>query len=84
MYADIGDGGIEINSNCYSAYGTIESYIFNSDVSGNGTDGAAFTLADVIASNIKLGMRSNRSPAEAFLVTGAAHQLYITATCLNG
>lgn len=84
LYADIGGGGIEINSNFYSAYGTIESYICNSDVGGNGTDGAAFTLAGSVASNIKLGMRSNRSPAESVLVSGAAHQVYLTATYLNG
>lgn len=84
LYADIGGGGIEINSNYYSAYGTIEGYLCNSDVGGNGTDGAAFRLAGAVASKIKLSMRSNRSPEEVVYVSGSAHKVTLNLTYANG
>ncbi|CNJ00721.1 Uncharacterised protein [Yersinia frederiksenii] len=84
LYADIGGGGIEIISNNYTAYGTIEGYLCNSDVGGNSTDGAAFRLSGTVPSNIQLGMRSNRSPAEAVYVSGSAHRVTLKATRLAG
>ncbi|WP_404705037.1 hypothetical protein [Yersinia vastinensis] len=84
MYADGGGGGIEISSNSYAAYGTIEGYLCNSDVGGNSTEGAAFRLSGTVPSNIQLGMRSNRSPAEAVYVSGSAHRVSLRATLLAG
>lgn len=83
-YADIGGGGIEIVSNNYSAYGTIEGYLCNSDVGGNATEGAAFRLSGIVPSNIQLGMRSNRSPGEAVYVSGSSHRVTLKASSLAG
>lgn len=84
LYADIGGGGIEIISNNYSAYGTIEGYLCNSDVGGAPTEGAAFRLSGTVPSNIQLGMRSNRSPAECVYVSGSAHRVTLNASRLAG
>ncbi|WP_186372761.1 tail fiber/spike domain-containing protein [Yersinia aleksiciae] len=83
-YADIGGGGIEIVSNNYSAYGTIEGYLCNSDVAGAPSEGAAFKLTGTVPSQIKLGMRSNRSPSDAVYVAGTTHHVTLTATRLAG
>lgn len=84
-YADIGGGGIEIVSNNYSAYGTIEGYLCNSDVGGNGTEGAAFRLSGTVPSNIQLGMRLPTDlRGEAVYVTGSAHRVTLKASRLAG
>lgn len=76
-YADIGGGGIEIVSDFYPAYGTIDGYLCNSSVDGAPSDGAGFRLRGAVASQIELEMRSNRSPEEAIYVSGAAHRVNV-------
>lgn len=85
MYADVGGGGIEIISNYYSAYGTIDGYLCNSDVGDPKiTDGSAFRLTGTVPSNIQVCMRSNRSPDEAVYVGGSAHRVTLDASRLAG
>lgn len=83
-YSDVGGGGIEIVSEFYPAYGTISGYLCNSNLDGAPSDGAAFRLRGATASQIDLGIRSNRSPEEVIYVSGAAHKVTVRPGRFNG